>query len=444
MNKITVEELGKITPILSLNNVESNTEFDYFRIVKYKDDKGIKNKKHVLYFPINISNEDLKSGWYTTELDLREYIVNIVNNNPEYTYVVEPNMVNKLNKKVSYIVVENIMDSIENLFKHVLKQYNGKVICVTGSVGKTTTVGFIKQVLGNKCLRIYSKRITPLVLKCFCINYLTNEYDYLALEASLWYKEHITYFSKTLKPDLAVLLDVFEEHIGIGEIKNISDITKFKSLLLEYSNNAIINGLDNELSKLSIKDNCVYYDNEKVVKTNVNNLMFLNKLNKEIKPYINTNLTVLEESIAYMVGEFYNIPKKVIMNRLNKATPVEKRIIKENLMGHQIIFDGDVSGVARLKNLSNHFYEKSCLIICNLTENGEEDEPYEKLVEIFSNYSEVYVRRGLEKYFNNCNIKLFDDLSFVSKIPDDVTIFVHYGSYYRKYRLFSKNNLEKR
>ena len=444
MNKITLEELGNITPILSLNNVKAKTEFDYFRIVKYNDDKVIKTKEHVLYFPITIAKKDLKTGWYNKELDLKQYIVNIANNNPEYTYVIEPDMVDKLDKKVAYIVVDNIMNAIEDLFKYVLNQYKGKVICVTGSVGKTTTVGFIKQVLGNKCLRIYSKRITPLVLKCFCINYLTNEYDYLALEASLWYKEHITYFSKTLKPDLSILLDVFEEHIGVGDIKTISDITKFKSLLLQYSKNAIINGLDKEIAKVSIKDGYVYYNKEQIVKTDVNNLIVLNELNKEIKPYINTNLTVLEETIAYMVGEFYNLPKKVIMNRLNRAIPVEKRIKKETLLGHQIIFDGDVSGVARINNLSNHFYKKSCLIICNLTENGEENEPYEKLVKVFPNYNKIYVRRGLEKYFKNYDIELFDNLSFVNKISNDTMIFVHYGSYYRKYHYFSKNNLEKR
>ena len=199
MNTITLEELRSITPILSLNNVKAKTEFDYFRIVKYNDDKIINKKNNVLYFPITISKKDLKTGWYTKELDLKQYIVNIAKNNPKYTYVVEPDMVEQLDKKVSYIVVENIMNAIEDLFKYVLNNYKGKIICVTGSVGKTTTVGFIKQVLGKKCFRIYSKRITPLVLKCVCINYLTDEYDYLALEASLWYKEHITYFSKTLK-----------------------------------------------------------------------------------------------------------------------------------------------------------------------------------------------------------------------------------------------------
>ena len=444
MNKITLEELGTITPILSLNKVQKGTEFDYFRIVKYNEDKIIKHKSNVLYFPITITKKDTKTGWYTKELDLKQYITNIASKNPNYTYVIEPDMVKDLDKNVSYIVVNNIMETIEELFKYFLSQYKGKVVCVTGSVGKTTTVGFIKQVLGNKCLRIYSKRITPLVLKCFIINYLSNEYEYLAVEASLWYKEHITYFSKTLKPDLAILLDVFEEHIGIGEIKSISDITKFKSLLLQYSKNAIINGLDKEISKLSIKDGKVYYNKEELFKTDVKNLIVLNELNKEIVPYINTNLTVLEETIAYKVGEFYGLPKKVIMSRLNRAVPVEKRIKKETLLGHQIIFDGDVSGVARINNLSNHFYKKSCLIICNLTENGEEDEPYEKLVKIFPNYNKIYVRRGFEKYFKNQDIELFDNLEFVNNISKDTTIFVHYGSYYRKYHYFSKNNLEKR
>ena len=444
MNTLKFRELKEITKVISSNKVDDDVVFDYFRIVKYKEDRILKSKNNILFFPITISKEDLKSGWYIKELDLRNCIGEITKNNPNYTFLIEKDMVQFVDKNISYVVVENIMSTVDDLFNYFFKQFKGKTICVTGSVGKTTTVGFIKQVLGNKCLRMYSKRITPLVLKCVTINYLTNEYDYLVLEASLWYKEHITYFSKTLKPDLAVLLDIFEEHVGIGQIKTISDITKFKSNLLEYSNHAIVNGLDKEISKLSIKDGYVYYGNEKVVKTNVKDLIVLKEFNTSIVPYIKTHLSLLQETIAYMVGKFYNVPEKVIYNRLNKAVTVEKRIKKEKLFDHQIIFDGDVSGVSRLFNLSDHYYKKSCLIICNLTENGEENEPYEKLVNIFTRFNKIYVKKGLESYFGDYNVELFDNLDFVKNIDQDTVIFVHYGSYYRKYRLFNKKSLETR
>ena len=416
--------------------------FDYFRIVKYNDDIDIKNDSSVLYFPITINDDDLEDGWYNLKIDYRDKIEELVSKLPNYTFVIESDMVDKMPDDSKYIVVDNIMESIDILFKNKLNSYKGKVILVTGSVGKTTTVGFIKQALGDKCLRIYSKRITPLILKCFVINYLTNDYDYLAMEASLWYKEHILYFSETLKPDMSVLINVYPEHIGVKDIHGISDITKFKSYLLKYSNNVIINNMDDELKKLSINDNKVYYDNNLVIDTKVNNIIRINDYNHNIKPYIKTRLTLLEETIAYEVAKYYGVNDSTIIKRLNNALPVENRVIKEMLFDHEIIFDGDVSGVARFKMFSDHYYDKSCIIIVNLTTGGEEDEPYEMLDDVLDNFDYIYVQKSLNKYFKNSNIVYFDKLDFIKDIDSDVTIFMHYGSYFRKYSSFNLEDLD--
>ena len=50
MNKITLEELSNITPILASNNINKDTEFDYFRIVSIAKTKYEDVAQNPLYF----------------------------------------------------------------------------------------------------------------------------------------------------------------------------------------------------------------------------------------------------------------------------------------------------------------------------------------------------------------------------------------------------------
>lgn len=434
-------ELQKILNVKKLHNLNSDDTIDYFRIVKYNDDKDVSG--NVLYFPITISEEDIKKGWYINSLDYREKISEISKKNPDYIYVIEEYMEAMIDSELRYLVVDNIMASINILFKHKLSLYNGKIITITGSVGKTTTVGIIQQVLGNTCGRIYSKRITPLILQTYVINYLNDNLDYVVLEASLWYKEHITYFSETLKPDLAILMNVFPEHIGVKDINSVADITKYKSLLLEFANNAIVNRLDKEFAKINIDNNKVYYENEKICDTSVNHVINIDNINNNIKPYIKTELSLIQQTIAYCVGKYYGLNDDVIYERLSNIQPVENRIQKQHLYNHEIIFDGDVSGVARLNNLCNNFYDNCYLVLCHLTENGEEEEKYEEVSINFNKFSKVFVHDQYKKYYNDHeNVIYFNSLEFIKTLEPDSVIIMHYGSYYRKFNAFSIENLE--
>lgn len=437
-----LNEIKKIINVMMTNNIDNSIFFDYFRIVKYKNDDDLQDKKNILFFPVSVSKEELVDKWYISDFDLRNDIEKIAEENPNYIFVIESNMQSRLSNNYKYIVVDNIMESVTKLANYKLHQFEGKIIAVTGSVGKTTTVGLINKVLGKRSIRIYSKRITPLVLNHFLVNYLSNNYEYFIVEASLWKKEHMSYFSKRLKPFLSIILNIYPEHIGIFDIKNISDITKYKSLLLEYSNNLLINNMDDELKKINIINNYVYYEDEKIIPTNVKNIIKIDRINYKIKPYIKTKLMYLEETISYEVGKYFGINDNLILDRLSKAVPVENRINKQTLFQHEIIFDGEVSGVARLERLFEHYYDKAILVIMNLTENGEEFEDYKKIEPLFNNFNCVYINRKVNKYFNDNRIKYINNLDFIRDIDTDIEIFLHYGSYYRKYKEFNISNLE--
>lgn len=263
--------LKKIINIKDINNIEKNINFDYFRITNLENRLFIK-AKHVLFFPFYISQQDLKNGWYLNKYDLRKHILEIYDKHPNYTFVIEENMLVDVPDCMHFIVVDNIMLTIDKIFDFMLSEFKGKTILVTGSVGKTSTVGMLESVLkaSNKSvLRIYSKRITPLVLKSYIINFVTPELEYIVMEAEMFYKKHIPYFSKTMKTYLSIILNVEKEHLGVNGIDTIDDIVENKAELIRYSKYAIVNGRDERLSKLKHKSNSIYYKNKKLFDTDL-------------------------------------------------------------------------------------------------------------------------------------------------------------------------------
>ena len=170
-NRITVKNLRKIIDIIEVKNIKEEEAFNYMRIIKENIEL---EKAKVLYFPIYLNKKDDQGGWYISDRDLRVYINNIIEKNPNATFVIEKPMLEQIsNPNAKLIIVNNIMESIDKLSNYYIKKVHPTTILVTGSVGKTSTVGLIEKVLKPNVLRIYSKRITPIILKAKIINYLT-------------------------------------------------------------------------------------------------------------------------------------------------------------------------------------------------------------------------------------------------------------------------------
>lgn len=167
-NQINFTTLKKILKIEETFNITGEEKYNSFYIVK--NCTQIIDINQVLYFPISLKEKDDGGGWYIKDYETRIYINEVIKNNPKYTFVVEKEMLNQINKKdIKLIVVENIMDSINKLYRYIMQKRKVKTILVTGSVGKTSTVGLIETVIKNRVLRIYSKRITPIILKAILL-----------------------------------------------------------------------------------------------------------------------------------------------------------------------------------------------------------------------------------------------------------------------------------
>ena len=441
-NKITLNELEKVIDIIDKKNIKQTDEYDYFRIIK--ENISLENAK-VLYFPIHLNVNDDQGGWYVSNRDLREYINNIIKSNPKATFLIEQDMVPNIESKTAkLIIVNNIMESIDRLSNYYLEKSKAKTILVTGSVGKTSTAGLIEKVINKNVLRIYSKRITPIILKAKLMNYLTKDIEYLVLEAGLFYRHHVKFFSDYLKPYIGIFLNVLPEHIGIDHIMTMDDIVKNKLEVFRYVEYALINKADEYLKNVEFFKNQIKYSDYKI-DSKIKEVWDISKFNSKINLYVNTELSKIEYQAAYTIGEILKIPQKTILKRLDKALPVENRTQKEKIYNHEIIFDGDVSGIARFSLFTKHNYPKAVLIIRALTEDGEESEDYKLLDNFFNRFEKIYIFDNVQvkNQLKSLNIQTVKNHDFMKNISQDTTIFYHYGSYYRKFSKFDLENLER-
>ncbi len=240
---ITLKGIWKEACFVGFKGDEVFDDFDIVNIGKrYK--KGAKK----LYFASYAKNVEL-DGWYEREFDRHKYMPK----NLSWSYVVEDKTA--VPNGVKYIKVDSINTALESLFKFVLLTINPKVCAITGSVGKTTTAAMIEQAILTKfkCYRIYAKRITPLILFAKIINELKKDVSWIILEMAMYHRHHIPELVRLIPPDISVILNVKDIHIGIDNIRNQRDILKNKSKILIPSSVWVLNYSDRYLRRLIAK-----------------------------------------------------------------------------------------------------------------------------------------------------------------------------------------------
>lgn len=457
MNSIKLDELSKVVPILGSNNVQPSDIFDYFRIVALNNRKYENTAKNPLFFLSYTTDADIKGGWLAKGFDLRTNFNEIMAKFPHATFVIEPDMIEKVeNKNGKYIVVENINDAIDKLFEYFKEQSRTKVISVTGSVGKTTVVGLIESILKKRynVLRIYSKRITPIVLKANIINYLNDSIDYVVLENSIYYHDHVRILSNLLHPDIACILNIESSHLHKDILNTIDDICIYKSEILRHATLGFLNGSDEYLNGLNVEDGIVEYNGEPLFNTKLQHLEHVNMdltqvedeqfiINDEVKvkPFMLSKLSKVQYTIAYKIAKLLGMTKEEIIEGMNNYQPVENRLQVKQAFGKEIIFDGDITTYERMKELADNQYEKSYLVIRKAGSNENTDR-IDRVIEHFDKFEKVFLFSDND-YFdvlkNHPKVVIVDNHDFMNDLEGK--IIYHYSGYYRVWDDFNEENL---
>lgn len=451
--KIDYEILMKIWPDAIFINFDQNIQFDHINCASIPDDT-VSDEVHHLFFALS----DLKpevNGWYDKPFDRKSFFPKITFDKPHWSFVVNPHIDLKLfNPSAKVIVVPSITDACKKLLSYTLKLIRPKVCAVTGSVGKTTCVGLIEQLLSTKykCVRLYTKRISPPILCMMIVNKIELNSQFIVLEMAMWRSDHILVLARLLSPTIGVILNIKPVHIGVEGINNIEDILESKS---EITKGAIpVINFDDELllRRYADQDNLVSFAINNnladicVNKIDVNKnevLIDIKGFKVSFSPFLFTKLTLYQILAACCVGVITDIPLSDIANHISTLEPKENRLVWTKFKNYRILFDGERTLDERMNELAENFYEDTTLIIYRFEDKyplGLETFPL-----IFSKFTRVYI---LEDFTNHeqlsslnfpHNTKFVNHSNLLKDVPENSMIFFHYSTYYRFSELKQKD-----
>ncbi len=142
-----------------------------------------------------------------------------------------------------FLLVENTLQALQlwaHYYHSLFKTFN---ICITGSNGKTTTKEMIAQILSNRYRVLKSKgNYNNEIGVPLTILDLNSEHEVMVIEMAAQKSEEIRELTKMVKPDIAVITNIGEAHIGLfGNKENIAREKSELILALKDKGTAIIN-----------------------------------------------------------------------------------------------------------------------------------------------------------------------------------------------------------
>lgn len=227
------------------------------------------------------------------------------------------------------IKVDNTIKAIGILAKEIRKNnVDISVVAITGSVGKTTTKELVSLILSKKfkVLKTEGNMNNEIGVPITLFN-LDSNYHICVLELGMNHLNEISYLSKIIKPNDAVITNIGTSHIGyLGSKKNI---LKAKCEILDgmKAGTLFINGDDKYLKKIKYKNKYLVGLNKKnnLVATNIvttkNKLYFNMRYNKRI---YNVSFNVPNKALvsnillAVAIGLRYKVDIKTIIESINE------------------------------------------------------------------------------------------------------------------------------
>lgn len=449
-------------------NLSDDDDFSFLNIAKPDGElKHNIDSSRELLFTIRETDYQ-KEGWYTNNFDRLS---------PEYDYdqifakgtsVITDNkeLFDKYKDKQKIIFVESLPKTISKIYSHVLKQVKPKVIALTGSVGKTTAMCLIEDVVKTEqpILRLYSKRITPLNLTSMIINFTHENLKFITLEMSMNRKSHIEKLTKLLPPDYSGILGINGAHLGTQDIHTIQDIWESKSNIFSDKSNNFVN-LDDEVSRnnynqlgldvITLGTNKEFYPDYRGEMIDKKFVIFKRdrKTNHETEflrssLYFESTMSMHQALFATAIADDIGISPENIAKAIESFSPKENRLQKYKDKERDVIFDGDASTAPRFLVMSDNVHQNQTLIISNYWSNEDktaesnrnEIEQFKK--DIFPKFDKVFIAENCA----NTNIidpKNYPELSekiqifapeYFEKVINSSkgTIILHHGIYTRK------------
>ncbi|MGV3278531.1 UDP-N-acetylmuramoyl-tripeptide--D-alanyl-D-alanine ligase [Rickettsiales bacterium LUAb2] len=169
--------------------------------------------------------------------------------------IVEAKFVTEELKKYPLLIVNDTKQALIDLAKLNRKNFKGKIIGVTGSVGKTSTKDMLFSVLSSeaKVYASYGNFNNDIGLP-LCLANLSNDYDIGIFELGMNKPQEIISLTKILEPHIAIITEVASVHSAF--FNNLQEIATAKLEIIEglIGDKILILPHDNELYSFMYKN----------------------------------------------------------------------------------------------------------------------------------------------------------------------------------------------
>lgn len=304
----------------------------------------------------------------------------VVIDNPEY-----------FEKDERYILVKDTIQTLQNLAKIKREKFQGFVIGITGSCGKTMTKELIKAILSKK-YNVYANpgNFNSHIGLPLSILSIPENAEFVILEMGSRGFGEIKELCDIAKPTHGLITNIREVHLD--GLHNLKGVLKEKSALYDYlsKNKGVIfvNVNEDLLFELSqdFDANIFYYSIDAyethsevfspclLVKNNNIYLEYKDQFNEKIKTQILGDFNINNISAALCMAKFFKVNNKEANQTIANFKNQNNRLEKINKCSNTIILDAYNSNYHSLKGalnvIDNISIKNKVLILGELKELG--------------------------------------------------------------------------
>ncbi|MEH3115962.1 UDP-N-acetylmuramoyl-tripeptide--D-alanyl-D-alanine ligase [Pedobacter terrae] len=307
-----------------------------------------------------------------------------------------------------FLLVEDVLISLQDLARHHRKQLNIPVIGLTGSNGKTTSKELINAVLSEryKTFATFGNLNNHIGVPLSILS-ITNDVQVAVIEMGANHQKEIALLSTIAQPTHGIITNVGMAHLdGFGGFEGVKKGKAELYAYLKQTNGYTFINRDNphllEMSTAAGLNKLIYYgtENGNTIKGELKSsdpFIEVNWTNHEASSSVKTNLTGsynFENILAAIcIGDFFDMSPEEINTGLSNYQPKNNRSQLTKTEKNTVICDfynaNPSSMAAALKNLSIISAHKKTAILGDMFELGAESHHQHELIVKQANESDL-------------------------------------------------------
>lgn len=310
------------------------------------------------------------------------------------------------------ILVDNVLQTLQNLANFHRKQLNIPIISLTGSNGKTTTKELINIVLSQK----YQTTATqgnlnnhigvPLTLLS-----ITPSTEIGIIEMGANHLNEIEFLCKIAEPTHGYITNFGKAHLeGFGSFEGvIKGKSELYNFIKDTKGKVFINSDDEIQVKKSDGIDCINFSSENIEFIEANPYVKVKFKNTLIKSNLIGKYNYKNISVALTIGNYFNVPVNDIKKAIESYIPTNNRsqiIQKESFKIILDAYNANPSSMqAALENFNQLEDTHKMVILGDMFELGENSNfEHQKIAELATsfNFNKVYL---IGKAFSTTSVK---------------------------------------